>query len=88
VGSAGRDDGDNEHLEHGDTPCSRPSMSIRSTAVTSSRTRVIRSPVARLSNQRSGNCSLLRLTRFAIVLRRSRMTFWLEGIVHDETAWP
>jgi len=52
------DDGDNEHLEHGDDALLEASMSIRSTAVTSSRTRVIRSPVARLSNQRSGNCCM------------------------------
>jgi hypothetical protein len=37
------------------TPYSIPSISRRSTEFTSSRMRVIKSPVARLSNQRSGN---------------------------------
>src|SRR5947207_2668592 len=53
------------------TPCSIPSINTRSTELTSSITRVIRSPVARLSNHRSGSSWMCEYKS----LRKSKITF-------------
>src|SRR5213594_3028065 len=62
------------------TPCSIPSINTRSTELTSSITRVIRSPVARLSNHRSGSSWMCEYKS----LRKIEDDFLFKCVVQDD----